>query len=81
MTALKSTHDKLHGGGQTASKKIFQSISKFNRLIVDVVGVTAEALPSNIDWKLAFLNGDGSVSAKFSHRMGRFPPTIFRTVT
>ena len=38
---------------------------------------SAEVLRANIDWKSVFLNGSGSLLAKFSRRMGCPPPTIF----
>ena len=43
------------------------------------LGVTAEALRANIDWKSAFLKG-WSVSAKFLRSRGRPLPTIFARI-
>ena len=41
------------------------------------LAVTDEPLRANIDWKSGVFVGDELVSAKFSRRMGRPPPTIF----
>ena len=43
------------------------------------LGVTAEALQANIDWKSTFLKG-WSVSAKFSRSRGRPLRTIFARI-
>jgi len=77
----------LSFGGLEASytvhvRLVGKHVVDFLCLLIELflLGIMAEVVRANTDWKIAVSEAGGSISTKFSHRRGRLPPNIFACI-